>query len=78
MALTQSEDRSAKLDRVVRNIVTHCGLRVDGLTATEAAARAALAGRMLDAAGGDDAAVSMTNPAFSAELLKLGLSKTLT
>ena len=75
MTLIQSEDRSAKLDRVVRNIVTHCGLREDGLTATEAAARADLAGRLLDAAGGDDAAVDMTAPAFADELRTLSLNR---
>lgn len=78
MALVQNEGRDAALDRVVRKLVVHCGLREDGLPATEHAARAALAGRLLDAAGGDEAAVSMTHPAFAAELRELSLNKTLT
>lgn len=78
MSLVQSEDRSAKLDRVVRKIVTHCGLRVDNLPATEHAARAELADRLLDAAGGDESLINFNDPSFAAELLKLGLNKTLT
>ena len=78
MSLVQSEDRSAKLDRVVRALVVHCGLHVDNLPATEHTARAELAGRLLDAAGGDESLVNFNDPAFAAELLKLGFSKTLT
>ena len=78
MALIQSEDRSAKLDRVLKQLTAHCALRQDGIPQSEHTARAELAGRMLDAAGGDDAAVSMTDPAFAAELLTLSLNKTLT
>ena len=40
MTLVKSQDPSAKLDRVVRRLVVHCGLRVDGLPASEHAARA--------------------------------------
>ena len=86
MTLVQSQDPSAALDRVVRALVTHCGLRTDGLTATERTARAELAGRLLDAAGGDEAALDfgnlpgdeVTTAAFAAELLTLSLNKTLT
>ncbi len=78
MALSQAEGRNAAVDRVVRRLVAHCGLRVDDLTATEATARAELAGRLLDVAGGDEAAVDFDNPAFADELLRLGLQKTLT
>ena len=78
MSLVQSEDRSAKLDRVVRKIVTHCGARVDGLPASEHAARADLASRMLAAAGGDEDALDLSAPAFVGELLTLSQNKTLT
>ena len=86
MSLTQSQDPTAALDRVVRKLVTHCGLRTDGLTQAEHAARAELAARLLDAAGGDEAALDfgnlpgdeVTTAAFAAELLTLSLNKTLT
>ena len=86
MTLVQSQDPSAALDRVVRALVTHCGLRVDGITHTERTARAELASRWLDAVGGDDAAVDFSNApgdettasALVAELLTLSLNKTLT
>lgn len=80
MSLVQAEGRDAALDRVVRKIVTHCALRVDGLPAAEHAARAALAGRMLDAAGGYDTAVDLTDATFAEgifadELRQLSLNK---
>ena len=78
MGLVQSQDPSATLDREVRALVVHCGLRTDGLPASEHAARADLAGRLLDAAGGDESLINFNDPSFAAELLKLGLNKTLT
>jgi len=75
MSLVQATGRDAQLDRVTRKLVVHCGLRVDGLPQSEHAARAALAGRLLDAAGGDEAAVDLTAPAFAAELRALSLNK---
>jgi hypothetical protein len=86
MALTQNEGSDAAIDRVTRKLVTHCGLRTDGLTATEHTARAELAGRLLDAAGGDEAALDLGNLpgdevvalAFANELRALSIHKTLT
>ena len=86
MTLVQSQDPTAALDRVVRKLVTHCGLRTDGLTQAEHTARAELAGRLLDAAGGDEAALDFgnlpgnaaTKAAFQVELRNLSLNKTLT
>ena len=78
MALTQAEGRDAQIDRVTRKLVVHCGLRTDGLPASEHAARADLAGRLLDAAGGDDTAVDLTAEAFADELRALALNKRLT
>jgi len=78
MALIQNEGRDAALDRVTRKLVVHCGLHVDNLPATEHAARAELAGRLLDAVGGDEAAVDLTAPEFADELHRLSVQKTLT
>ncbi|HJX18734.1 MAG TPA: hypothetical protein VJ437_11140 [Acidiferrobacterales bacterium] len=86
MTLVQSQDPRAALDRVVRSLTVHCGLRTDGLTAVEHAARAELAGRLLDAVDGDEAALDfgnlpgdeVTTAAFAAELTKLSVNKTLT
>ena len=78
MSLVRSQDPTAALDRVVRALVVHCGLRTDGLPASEHVARAELAGRLLDAAGGDESLINFNDPLFAAELLKLSLNKTLT
>jgi hypothetical protein len=78
MSLVQSQDPTAALDRVVRQLVTHCGLRDDGHTQAEHSARAELASRMLTAAGGDEELLNFSDPAFAAELLQLSLNKTLT
>ena len=85
MSLTQAEGRDAQIDRVTRKLVTHCGLRVDDLPASEHAARADLAARLLDAAG-DEAALDFGNlpgtpavkTAFAEELRLLALHKTFT
>jgi hypothetical protein len=78
MTLVQNEGRDAEIDRVMRGIITHCNARVDGIPPSEHAARAALAGRLLDAAGGDESLINFSDPAFVAELLKLSLNKSLT
>jgi hypothetical protein len=85
MALTQSEGRDAEIDRTVRALIVHCGLLDDGQTQTEHTARAELAGRLLDAAGGESAldlnalpGDAATKAAFAAALLTLSLRKALT
>jgi hypothetical protein len=75
MALIQSEDRSAKLDRVLKLLTAHCALRQDGIPQSDMAARADLADRMLTAAGDDVEAVDMTAEAFAAELRTLSLNR---
>lgn len=75
MALMQSEDRSAKLDRVLKQLTAHCALRQDGIPQSDMATRADLADRMLTAAGDDAEAVDFTAPAFADELRQLSLQK---
>ena len=75
MALVQSEDRSAKLDRVLKQLTAHCALRQDGIPQSDMAARADLADRMLTAAGDDDTAVDLTAEAFADELRALSLNR---
>ena len=75
MSLVQSEDRSAKLDRVLKQLTAHCALRQDGIPQSDMAARADLADRMLTAAGDDVGAVDLTAEAFADELRALSLNR---
>jgi hypothetical protein len=75
MALIQSEDRSAKLDRVLKQLTVRCALRQDGIPQSEMAARADLADRMLTAAGDDVEAIDGIAEQFADELRALSLNR---